>query len=481
MRFLACVLTLWVLTWGSVQAEQRRLFVLHTNDIHGHIEAYERGGLEKIAHLVRNFRRLFPDQVVLLDGGDTSLGTPLSGEFHGKPTAEIMASMKYDAITLGNHEFNWGKEKMRALTQGMKTPVLCANLVTNDGSPPPYPPSTIIERNGVRIGVIGLVTPDTYRRAPAHATAGWTFLPTVTAFQSARPELGEVDLTLALTHIGLDADKKLAQGVPELDLIVGGHSHTPLHKVVYESQTPIVQAGCYGEYLGVLELTVDTEKKKTQVTGYTLFPFDSTSPNDKVAHDIVESYAQELRPRMAEVLAEVRDPLSKRPVDSGFDTPLGNFISDVFRTQARTDIALYNRGGVRFDMLAGPLKVETIYKLFPFDDPVVVLEARGDEIQSIIEQGTIDGEGPLSASGLESTISQGEVTDIRVQGKPLQADRTYTIATTSFLAGGGDGMALLARLRKLRTLPFTRDVLLEYLSSVESVEDPGAGRLSVED
>ena len=473
--FRGIILLLLLITTGTT--EERRLFILHTNDIHGHIEAYDHGGLERIAAAVKLFRAAFGDEVVLLDGGDTSLGTPLSGTFHGKPTAEIMASMKYDAITLGNHEFNWGKENMRRLTTGMKTPVLCANLVTTDGSDPPYPPYTIVEKSGVKLAVIGMVTPDTYRRAPVEATQGWEFLSPSVAFKSTYPTLPDVDLVIALTHLGVDADKILLEASPEIDLVVGGHSHTPLQEIVYHSKRPIVQAGCYGQYLGVLEILVDTEANSAQVESYRLLEFDSSSPLDPRAHEIVEQYATELRPILAQVVATVPETLSKLPEANSFDTPLGNFISDVFREQAQTDIALYNRGGVRFDMASGPLTVEDVHKLFPFDDPVTVLRGTGRQIWDIIEQGTVDGEGPLSSSGLEAKFKNGKLYRVWVNGKSIQSRQMYTLATTGFLAGGGDGMTAIRQLQVIRKLPYTRDVLLNYLKTHNTVTSPGVGRL----
>jgi 5'-nucleotidase / UDP-sugar diphosphatase len=467
-----------VLLTGLANAEKRRLFILHTNDIHGHIEAYDKGGLSRIASAIKLFRSVFPGQVVLLDGGDTSLGTALSGASFGKPTAELMTHLKYDAITVGNHEFSWGKKKMRALTDGLGAPVLCANLVTQDGSPPPYPAFTMVERNGVKLAIVGLVAPDTYRRVHPEAVEGWEFLPAVQAVRSVLPTLPEdYDALISLNHIGVEEDEKLAQAVPELDLIVGAHSHTPLHQVLYQGKVPIVQAGVYAEYLGILEVLVDTETNTLQVVGYHLQQFDESSPEDPTAHEMVERYAVEMRPVLQEIVANVTEFISLKPVGPTYDTPLGNLISDILRSEAKTDIALYNRGGVRLDMQKGPLTVEAVHKLFPFDDPVVVLEASGAQVRQIMEQGTIDGEGPLSSSGLTATLEKNKVTTIEVDGKPLDLERTYTISTTYFLAGGGDGMATLTQLKKVRQLSYTRDVILSYLKTHKTLAPPETGRL----
>ena len=472
-------LLLWLtLSTLFAPAETRELYILHTNDIHGYVESYEGGGLEKIASLVARYRKEHPGQVVLLDGGDTSLGTPLSGQFYGKPVAEVMDAMDYDAVALGNHEFNWGKVRMSALAKGINAPVLCANLVREDGKDPPYPAWTVVKRNTVKLAVVSMVTPDTPRRAPIASTQDWLFLEPPTALESILPILPDFDVLICLNHIGVEADRELAKVAPEIDLIVGGHSHTALQEAVYENGVPIVQAGCYGQYLGVVRVEVDTETNELKVLESSLLTANEAEP-DPVAHAIVEKYAAELRPMLKKQVAGVAEELSKEAPDDSYDTPLGNYISDVFRRQAGTDIALYNRGGVRFDMSPGPLTVGKIFELFPFDDPVTVLEADGAQIVRVIEQGTVDGEGPLSASGLTAVIHDGKLKDVRVAGELIELQKTYRIATTQFLADGGDGMAALGGLTRVDTLAFTRDVLLQDLKSHSQIQSPGTGRLSI--
>ncbi len=425
-------------------------------------------------------RRAFPGEVVLLDAGDTSLGTPISGLTHGKPTAEIFDLLDYDAVALGNHEFNWGKKALMKLTEAFNTAVLCANLVNEDGSPPPFAGFTVIERNGVKIAVIGLVTPETSRRAPAQATAGWQFLEPAQAVRSVLPLLPhDCDLVVGLTHIGVSDDHKLARAVPELDLIVGGHSHTPLTEVEYSGETPIVQAGRYGEYLGVLELLVDTEKNSVKVVSYRLMRFDEESPVLGKAQEIVNRYAAELEPALKRVVAHLPAPLLNRSIQGSYDTPMGCFIADALRRHTGAEVAFYNRGGARFELAAGPLTTATVHQWLPFDDPVTVVEASGAVLRLIVEQGTVGGQGPLSPSGLVATVQDGKVKKILVDGRPLQNDKHYTIATTGFLAGGGDGMTNFTRALRLKVFPFTREVILERLREGDApVKVPRAGRLS---
>lgn len=475
---LSLALVLALLLWGPLNAgaEERRLVILHTNDLHGFVESYDQGGLERLAYLIEQYRFLYPGEVVLLDAGDFAMGTPLSGTFFGIPTAQVMASLKYDAVALGNHEFDWGQERMKDLAAATGAPVLCANLVSTDGtSEPPYPSYTTVERNGVKLNIVGLVASDTQRRVPHESTEGWLFLEPDQALRLVTPTLPPADALIALNHLGFDDDRKLAQAVSKIDLIVGGHSHTTLFKPHQEAGVPIVQAGSYARYLGVLIVMVDTAKDRLRIEDYKLIPALAAAGVGQEAKAIVERYAGELRPILSRQIANARHAVPKQSDGSSFDTPLGNLVADIFRYQSGTDIALYNRDGVRSSMAAGPLTVGQLHELFPYDDAVTVIQATGEQLQSVVEQGTIEGEGPLSGSGLTATILNNRL-EIKVGEQPLERERLYTVATTSFLAGGGDGLASLANLPRVRTLGFTRDVLLQHFEDHPTVESPGSGR-----
>lgn len=473
---LCAVLALWLLICPA-GAEETRLFLLNTNDLHGHLEAdNESGGFVRLATIIRSIKAAFPAEVVLLDGGDMALGTPISGLFHGKPMAQAMKTLGYDAVALGNHEFDWGQEAMAEFLGGVGAPALCANLVEIGSSRHPYRPWTVVEKNGVRLGILGLVTPDTPSRAPKASTEGWRFLQPEEAARQAIAEMPEVDAVIALTHLGVEADQRLAQAVPQIDLIVGGHSHTALQEAVYRNSTPIVQSGCYAHNVGFLELLVDTEADQLKVVSYRLLPNLDSVGNDPEILAIAEKYAVELRPILERVATDVSSVISKAPGQGNVDTPLANLIADAFRAQTQADVALYNRGGVRSDMASGPLSVGDIHKLFPFDDPVVVLKMSGAALGSVIEQGA-KVQAKLSPSGMTAILDSNGQASITIAGGPLEPKRLYSVATTHFLATGGDGMSTLTQHKIERELPFTRDLFIEYLQSHPVIEAPESGRV----
>ena len=468
--FLA--ICLFCLCLQPALGERRRVLILHTNDLHGHLEDQKGPGYVRLAGLIRSIRSAFPKQTLLLDGGDTSLGTPTSGLFFGQPMAKAMATLDYDAIAIGNHEFNWGQDKMRALTDAMKSPVLCANLVRTDGGPPPYPGWKILEHQDLKIGVIGLVTPDTPRRAPKEATQGWTFQQPEVAAKRAIQEMGDVDFVIALTHLGVEPDKDLAAAVPEIDLIVGGHSHTPLHQPVLVNKTMIVQSGCYAKFLGKLEVVLDSDLDAVELVDYRLVSVTEETGQDPKVAAIAEEYAAKVAPMLNRVAGQVSSVVANTPDLDSYDTPLGNLIADVFRSQTKADVALYNRGGVRSDMPSGPLTVRAIHKLFPFNDPVLVLEMNGAQLQKVLKQGTVGGEGALSPSGIRDRDGQYYLGDVS-----LKPQKTYRVATTHFLSHGGDGMSELDGQKIVEEFGFPRDLLVDYLQSRATITPPKAGRL----
>ena len=461
---------------SPAQAEQIRLFLLHTNDIHGHLEPVEAGsdttaGFVRLATVIRSMQAAFPGQVVLLDGGDMALGTPTSGLFFGIPTAESLKSLHYDVVTLGNHEFNWGQEKMFNYLQATGAAPVCANLVTEDGQSV-VAPSHVIERNGVKLGIFGLVAPDTASRSPKAYTKGWRFLSAEDGARRALESMPDVDATIALTHIGVPADQKLAQSVPGIDLIVGGHSHTALHEPVIENGVPIVQTGCYARFLGVLEVEIDTEANSLKLLSQRLVPIDESFAPDPEVSAIVQGYSDKVKPILDKVIGQVPKEILNKPSQGSIDTPLGSYIAEALRSETGADVAFYNRGGVRGHLAQGPLSVRTLHEMFPFDDPITVLEASGEELVDLIEQGTRTRANLSSSSGV--TFNKGRAL---IDGKPIQPRKLYTVAVTGFLSTGGDGMSVLSQLKTVRTLAFTRDVMQSYIEKHPNPSAPKSGKI----
>lgn len=453
----------------ALPASAERLILLHTNDLHGYLEATEKGGLSRVATLVRSLRAAFPGEVLLLDAGDLAQGTPLSGLFYGEPVARTLDLLDYDAVAIGNHEFDWGGEKMRAMLAAINEPVVCANLVTEDGTRP-YPAYEIVDCKGLKVAVVGLVTPDTPNVSSPGGTRGYRFLDPVTSLQELMPELDEKsDLVIALTHLGVEEDKKLARAVPQLDLIVGGHSHTALEKPLTEAGVPILQAGSYARFLGFALLEIEADRIAS--LEYRLLPIGPDMAADPAVVELLAPFVADVTDRMEQPVGELLGGVSKVQTPGYVDNPLGNLIADVFRAETGADVALYNRGGIRVEQLQeGVVTRGDLYQLLPFDDPIVVLKASGSQLEAILRQG-VEGPARISAAG----VTRQEA--FLVEGEPIVPDRTYRIAVTDFLANGGDQMPLLAGLEVEQRLDFGRDLFARHLERVGQLLPPLQGRL----
>ena len=230
--------------------------ILYTNDVHAHLSADSdgRGGWDNIAAYVKDLKKT-QENVLLLDAGDMTQGTAISTIYSGKPIFHVMNAVGYDYAVLGNHEFDNGLDSIRDYRDIADFELLSANIYA-DGSLVADSPAALIDVDGVKVGIIGITTPD-------YLCEGLDVLTSEEVVAKYAPKLeAKADLIIALTHLGFKRDKKLAAATSQIDVIVGGHSHTKLDEPIKINNTLIVQAGCWGWYLGRLDLKInlDTEE-----------------------------------------------------------------------------------------------------------------------------------------------------------------------------------------------------------------------------
>lgn len=434
-------------------------FVLaHTNDLHARFLPSRAkwidgqpdiGGFVAIDGHVRSLRQARgDDNVLLLDGGDLLTGTPLM-DFEvrgamGGAMHEFLEAVGYDAAVVGNHEFDLGWENVTAFVEAAETTtMLSANLDGPDGTPlwPTLKDHEIYEVGGVRVGVFGVTTDDLHTLASPRVMDRVTLLGEVEAARQQVEILeSQVDLVVALTHIGIDRDKALAEAVPGIDLIVGGHSHTPLYEPVTVGQTRIVQAGCYARNLGVLELSVaGGEIETARYELIDLLPEQVPGPAGDEVTALTERYQTAIDERFAEVIGEVTADLGR---DYHAESPLGRWASDMVRLATESDVGLYNAGGLRSDLFAGELTRGGLYQVFPFANQVVTFTVSGEELQAMLvhnARSEAAGEGGvLQLSGVQMRWMPEDdgvvVESLAVGGGPLDPTQRYKVATNSYVA-----------------------------------------------
>jgi len=473
------------------------LTILHVNDTHGHILPGivksvdpERpvGGAAWLAQRIEDERAKNPAGTLLLSGGDMFQGTAISNVFLGEPVAEIMNALAFDAMAIGNHEFDWGMKALQALRTVARFPWLSANIVDERGMGlPGVKPYLLLDRKGVRIAVIGITTPETAWTTKPANVKGLTFreprdvLPGIISDVRAQG----AHLVVVLSHCGLEADRKLAGEVEGIAVIVGGHSHTAVVDPVVVGRTVIVQAGCYDQYLGVLELEVDPENGR--IEGFTeknelkVVYSGPRDPFDPSIAEIVASYDDRIRDRFAAVAGVTGVDLTR---NSRGESNLGDLIADAMREAAGADAALTNSGGIRTDIPRGSITLEQLYSLLPFDNVLVSLDLTGRQLLQTLEESARGLHGALQVSGLRVTVDAGRpvgrrVVSVEIDGRPLDSEKTYRVVTNDFLAAGGDEYTMFRKGKNVRYGDGLRDVVTAWLKRRTPVRPRIEGRIVV--
>jgi 5'-nucleotidase/UDP-sugar diphosphatase len=480
------------------------LVVLHTNDTHGHpvkffqYPAPDVGGLPARATVVARIREQHRN-VLVLDAGDLNTGRLESNLFKARPDLEGYNYIGYDAMAIGNHEFDNPIGVLREQMELATFPFISANVRTKWGEylAEPY---IIKELDGLKVAIFGLTTKETEVIGNPENTRDLVFEDEIEIANNLVPELRrKADLVIALVHLGIydsssKGSKRLAYEVSGIDLIVDGHSHTKLDAPIVVTHpltghnTPIVQAWKWGLILGKVDLFVQNKRVidyrfeaipinlkevEKRPDGVKVYHFIGEEiPEDPKLLDLLEPYVAKAESVLFKVIGQAEATFFYDGVREE-ENPLGNLVADSMLWYTKylgADFALQNGGGIRADLPEGRLTERMIYEALPFDSTVVVLTLDGKSVQSLFEyMATISsGEGgfPQVSERVSMTIDmrKKKCTQVMINGKPLDTSRTYKIATNSYLAAGGDGYRIfLKAIDAYDSSMFQRDVLIEYI------------------
>jgi 5'-nucleotidase / UDP-sugar diphosphatase len=428
-------------------ATQHEIRILHVNDFHGFAAAYKpygsdeiQGGLAFLAQRAEELRAEKP--TLFLAAGDMIQGNNWANLFQGKSSVEVMNAMNFDAMVVGNHEFDFGQAVLKERIREAKFPVLGAN-VSGLSTVKPY---IIKDLNGLSVAVIGVVTDDTPVTTHPGNVIGLQFLSPEDMVEKYVRELrGKSDIIVVLSHMGFSADSELAKKVDGIDVIVGGHSHTKVDTPVLIGKTYIVQAFEHSKVLGVLDLSVKNDSV-VRVSGR-LEPIKPVGKENETVRAIIAKYQQRVDATMNDRVGTSLTDLDGENVRLK-ETNLGNFIADGMRKTSGADAAIVNGGSIRTSIRQGQVRVSDVYAVVPFDNYIVAIKMTGQQIRDTLEHGVSavenkEGRFP-QVSGLVFTYDRlapkgSRVKEVLIGGNPLVADREYTIATNDFLAAGGDG------------------------------------------
>ncbi len=526
---LVLALAMMLCVFAPAMAEgalEGKLVILHTNDIHGRAVAdTESFGYARIAALKKNLQAQGAE-VILMDAGDFSQGTPLVNLAYGKNAVEFMNAAGYDIATLGNHEFDWGSDNMEQNMANAQFAVVCANLTRAADGTLVFPANKIFETAIGKVGVFGLDTPETMTKTHPDKVKGISFAQGEELFAVAQAQVAELeaagcDLIVCLGHLGQDDESTgnrsidLLEKVTGIDLFIDAHSHTTIDGGEMNGETLRVSTGSYAEAIGYVVAEKVTEEEVTSIALnaglWTIAENDEAAMmlgngiaideevaaivntlNDAVEAELSASFAK------TEVLLDG----NRAPGVRTQETNLGDFAADAILWAAKqaigedkVDAAVTNGGGIRATIEIGDVTMKDMKTVFPYGNEVATLTITGAELLEALEAATWSTPDAIGAfpqvAGIEFTIDttvayeNGEmypnstyyapakpgsrVTIATVGGEAWAADAEYTIATNDFTAAGGDTYYVFA-------YPFTQtgyktgvaleDALVNYTQTV---------------
>ncbi|RTL38785.1 MAG: bifunctional metallophosphatase/5'-nucleotidase [Candidatus Melainabacteria bacterium] len=452
-------------------SEGLHLTILHTNDLHAHDESFEErqksiGGFPRIGHMLRLFRAKDPKHTLTIDAGDIFQGTPLFTKYHGEVEVNMLNKMGYDIYTIGNHEFDDGPQNLASQLKQAKFDVINVNmdLTAEPELAAIVKPSVVKQIEGEKVAFIGGITADL--NSVALNTGG-------VKIKSAGPNwvqpfIDEVDRLKAaginkivlVTHCGVESDKVLAQSIPEVDVIIGGHSHTRLDKpVIVEhsdgTTTTIVQTGCYGRAFGKLDLVFDKNGKVVPTgTGYRLINITDKIISDPDLKAYVDEKVEPLLGLRKEIVGEATGAFDNNFRSFPWDSALGDVITDSLVEEGKKygiQIAFENRGGIRARIDKGPITAEKVEEMLPFDNKVVFATISGAVLLKAMEHSFA---GPLGGSffdehgmkiAYDASRPKGDrivyalVQDKNGDWKPVDPNAKYKIAVNDYSFKSGEG------------------------------------------
>ncbi len=463
------------------------LVIFHTNDMHARVQDTDDSGksigLAEMAAAVKAVKAKNPT-TLWFDAGDTFHGMPMITITRGENLVPLLNEAGFDAMTAGNHDFNYGSTQLEKLVKKLKFPLLDANVVRKKNGKLVFKPYKIFKLNGIKVGVFGLSTPEcAYKTNPKNVTTVEFLNPVEVSKEMIKKLRPKCDVLIAIMHMGVDASseftsERIARETDGIDLIVDGHSHTALAEGLRVKDTLIVQTGWHEYRLGRATIEVENHKiisKKAELLDAEEVKAICPKPDKKIL-ELLEDAHLKADKLLNEVVAHSDKELSSnRLLVRRNESELGNLAADAYRWAAKSDIAIANGGSVRADLPEGDVKKRDTMAIFPFGNTLRIAEIQGSTIREMLEHSVeyypASFGGFLDVSGMTfsydpSKPAKHRVAEVLIGGQPLDENKTYTIALVDFQTSGGDDYKMLTNLRIIGELGTCDEVLTDYLNQV---------------
>ena len=451
--------------------------------------------------------------VILVDAGDAFQGTLFFNQWQGEEESHFMNALGYQAMAVGNHEFDLGPAGLASFVQQADFPVLSANL---DASADPdlgglIKAYTVLDVAGEKVGVFGLTTPDTALiSSPGPNVVFGDAIDAAQAMVAALEGLG-INKIVALTHLGYSVDQKLAAAVDGVDVIVGGHSHTPLGNmegtqgpyptvVTAPAGDPVLVVTAYdwGRYLGRLDITFSPDGKVEAYTGEPIFIDESTPEDTSIAADVTQ-YAQPLEELKNQIVGQSAvDLQGDRGLVRSQETNLADLICDAMLWKSAsedTQICILNGGGIRASIPAGDVSMGHVLEVLPFGNQIATFGLKGSDVRAALEHGVSDYEEQSGAfpqvGGMRYTFDPNQpvgsrITSVEVRNadggySPIDPGAVYKVTSNEYMRNGGDGYDIFVTnaIDPYDGGALLSDAVAEYIGAQSPVSPATEGRIAI--
>jgi 2',3'-cyclic-nucleotide 2'-phosphodiesterase/3'-nucleotidase/5'-nucleotidase len=462
-----------------------------------------------LAKQIKEIKSANPNTIVL-SGGDMFQGTPLSNVLKGQPVIAMMNNIGFDAMALGNHEYDWGIESVirtrTATLKGSSIPVLAANVYDKKTNKPAsyVKPFILLKKGGIKIGVIGIVDNIEFPTSimPAYIQDADFRDPAPIVNTLARQLRNKgAQIVIVLAHMGAFKEPStgvfsghlidFADKVQGVDAILGGHTHTAV--TTYRHGIPVGVAGNYGQGYLDLKMTIDAngKVKSGQFTYHDDFDLYNTQNPivDSAVQQIVNQALKDVGTEFSKVIGTAITELTRSQSAKPFgDSVLGNWTADVTRKAVNADFGFVNNGGLRCDIPKGDITTGLMFQFMPFDNTIVTLKMTPAQIKILLEQAVQDNGKGIQLSGLSFTYDptkpsmQRVVTIKTADGKSLDDNHPYLVATNNFMGAGGDGFLVFTDPAVAKTYrdsyKLARDVYIDAVRTQKQITAGVDGRIA---
>ena len=417
---------------------------------------------------------------VRLDAGDEMQGTPISNFTFGRASIAVLNALGIDAAAVGNHEFDWSVDTLRARMSEARYQFVAANLTDSAGAIPSWvEPWTVVSRDRVKVAVIGIASPSTPTTTDPRNVRGLVFGDPAAAVRRVLPRVrGAADFVVVLAHAGAVCDSAgchgevvdLANGLDSgsVDAIIGGDTHRIVHTVIHG--IPVVEAGSSGSGIGVVDIVRVGGGTAREVRTRVETPYaDQATPNAALATSVDRA-----RRLVDSITSRTVATLQVSLARNGDEYGLGRLIADAYRNMGKADVGLINNGGIRADLPGGAVSYGALFEVSPFQNRLVRITLSGSDLKRVLEHALAGGTPAAHVGGIEVWYDPRKpagkrITKTRlINGRSLDDQRGYTIAVPDFLADGGSGYDMLNGRPRTDVGLVDLDALIAYLSVIRS-------------